>query len=851
MKVLRNFCVAHICVLFPLLWLALGWMPDQVKVGMRGGKNSRVALQAPDALVMGERYGNWKEGTVWRFYLQEGMKWEDLSFRLPEGMDGGDVGWVKLEKWKLLAPGKTGAGLKRKEGMANEYFFPNPRFDWHGFAHGKVLFGLAVSEVMWLLLSWWCAKRHREECWNTLWPAVMGVALALAVLMQVALPVQTYVANRSSFPCGPGEFFGAVAWRFAAAVVLGGMALGLLARCFGRWVLAPVLAFAGCAYLESGILSVGLPSLNGDWTFFADRARGMRDAAVWGAVFVSVVGVHRWLKPWYAVAGLCVAGLAAASIFDAKVEGHADTSNLIVDEFCPIETVVRNAAYSTNRNVMVFVVDSLEREQAHAIMEDPEAGPELREKFIGFTEYVDNVGTANASDYSVANLFTGKYPENALGFPTYFVSVYSAESALNDYLAEDAAVYLGTSALGYGYTNRRKQGNMGDTDRKRGVFDGDGEAWGLADTCRFRWMPFAAKWAYAHLVGFGKKQGGGFKKEWIACPWLGKAPVRPGEREVLLFLHTDGVHVPIQRNRLGNYLPVPDNTDHGAVEMGIYILNELGRLFDIYREKGIYDNSLIVVLADHGNHVHGPSRDARDLPGIARPFLWVKPVGSRHAFSTSQLPTSHARVSSLLKESSHRNLSEEEIQALLSMDERLFRITFGMGTRRDWWVKKDGSVTKESGPLGIAPVDKMQPLRLGHVYSFDLRRSTAGELENIQLSNFLLRFFPRWFADTKGVGIAFKVPDSRGRYDVRIKLAPWLWEVSETESNLRGACFRFRQERDGGDWVEGRTGDTVEITLNNLVPDGFGIIRIAGERDDGIHSAARLIEMEVSMHRDK
>ena len=592
--------------------------------------------------------------------------------------------------------------------------------------------------------------------------------------------------------------------------------------------------------------------MNGDWTFFADRARGVRDAAAWGAVFILVLGLHRWLKPWYGVAGLCVAGMAAASMLDAQPEGKADESQLIVDDFAPIETVIRSMAYSTNRNVMVFVIDSLEREQAHAIMEDPEAGPELREKFRGFTEYVDNVGTANASEFAVANLFTGKYPENAMGFPNYFVSIYSPESALADFMAENTAVYLATSALKFGYANPRGQGMESEgSGSKNRLWKGDGETWGLAEVCRFRWIPFGLKWWHAKLLELKKIPDVGVTKEWDAYRWLARAPLLEESSGTLLFLHTDGVHVPIRRGRHGEYLPKPDDTDHGATEMGIFVMGQLARLFDAFRQKRVYDNSLIVVLADHGNHGNGPGEDARNLPGIARPFLWVKPVGSQHDFETSRLPTSHARISALLKASSRRDLGEAEIQNILQMDNRLFRIAFGTGTRKDWRVGRDGSVCTEEGELAVPPDDAIRPLRVGHVYSFDLRRSSASELEDIQLSKFFLRFFPRWFVGTQGVGIAFKVPDACSRYDVRIKLTPWLWELSETKGNLPKACFRFRQDGGTQDWVERKTGDAVEIVLRELVPDADGMIRLVGERDEGIHSVARLVEMEVSECRNR
>ena len=847
-KIFRNYLVANLCALVPLWCVAFGWMPDQVKVYLRETVASPVFIVADGSTLLGERYGSWADGRIWRFYLRKGMEWKALAFRLPGDLNSEAVAHIEQQKWKLLSLGKTGADLEKAETGGNDYRFPNPRFERIGFASKRVGLGLLGLECLLFAISWLFAHNHREEHWRTLLPAVLGVSVALALLMQVALPIQSYIANKSSFPFTLTALCGAVSVRFALLFVWDTLALFLLTYCFGRWILAPVFAFTVCAYLESGILATGQPSLNGDWTYFANWTQASWNAVVWGGVFLLVFALHHWLKKSYGVASLCLVAMLAASMLDVKPEQKADTSNLIVNDFSSIETVIRSVTYSSNRNVMVFVIDSLEREQAHAIMEDPEAGPDLREKFRGFTEYVDNVGTANISESGVANLFTGKYPETALGFPAYFVSVYSADSALYDFLRNDAAVYLGTSALGYGYTNRRRDVKETAPDQKWRIFNGNGKNWGMAETCRFRWIPFGAKWRYAHIVELGKMQNSGFTKEWVAYSWLQNATVHSDEKLTFLFLHTDGVHVPIQRDRNGNYLVTPDDTDNGTIEMGVYIFSELGRLFDSYREKGIYDKSMIVVLADHGNHVHGPSSDARDLPGIARPFLWVKPIGSHNGFATSHLPTSHARVAALLKESSRNDLNESEIQDILQMENRLFRIAFGSGSRRDWWVRRDGRVHMEEGVLSGGASYKIQPVLLEHVYSFDLRRSSAGELENILLSKFFLRFFPRWFADTQDVGIAFKVPDARERYDVRIKLVPWLWEVAETADNVPGACFRFRQEGRNGEWEEGRTGDAVEITLRGLVPDDLGMIRLVGERDKGIRSVSRLVEMEVSIH---
>ena len=138
-----------------------------------------------------------------------------------------------------------------------------------------------------------------------------------------------------------------------------------------------------------------------------------------------------------------------------------------------------------------------------------------------------------------------------------------------------------------------------------------------------------------------------------------------------------------------------NSTDAGCVEMGIWILRSLGKLFDVFREKGFYDSSLILVLADHGHHGHKghfPKMGEPTLPGKARPFLWVKPVGSEHPFSSSPLPTSHSRVSNLLKAAVSHVVTKDEVDALLKSDDRVYRVKSGMEWE-DWHVRGDGRVS--------------------------------------------------------------------------------------------------------------------------------------------------------------
>ena len=838
MKTIWNYLVANFCALVPLWVVSFGWMPDQIKVYMRGPIGEPISIVAQDATMLGEEYGTWPEGHIWRFYLREGMEWTDLAFRLPGDSCSESVERIELQKWKLLSLVKKGKGLEQSGSAGNVYRYPNPRFERVAFASKTTSVGLMGLECLLFVLSWFSACRHREEPWRALLLPVMGVSLALTLLIQAVLPLQSFLANQSAFPFTLPTLCGAIALRFSLLFAWNTLAIFLLARCFGRWIMAPVFAFTVCAYLESGILAEGEPSLNGDWSFFANHMRACWDAAAWGGVFVLVCGVHRWLKNWYGVAGLCTAIMLVASIPDVITEQKADGSNLIVQDFSPIESVIRSVAFSTNRNVLVFVIDSLEREQAHAIMEDPEAGPELRGKFRGFTEYIDNVGTWNTSLPSIANMLTGKLPESAARLADYFVSPYSAESVLVDYLESGFDVHLATDALGFGWSSRaggaqREKDGGGVLTRRT-----DGElGWNLLESARFRWCPFAAKYQLAALTGLAIAKDEDWEDEATAFEPLRHAATEGSAAGTFAFFHTRGVHAPLIRARDGTLFAQTRDDAAACIESGIWVLRQLGSLLDTIRSKGIFDQSLILVLADHGNHGHG---GGTGLPGNARPFLWVKAPGSAHEFTTSSAPTHSGRIAGLLRKASRKMPTEEEIEACLSATEREYRLMpeFG-GTIRVWTVAEDGSFGYHEETLGTG---ELVPLETGTTCSLD-KSALAGQHGSIMFSGVGFWPSPVLLPGHPSMGLEFLVPDPRKRYSLRLSLK--MTQAQDGSADPAQAGMVFEQVGNGLSGIEVPIAYRTEAVLRGLQPDAGGKVAISGRRANGLTANVFFLELRL------
>lgn len=102
-SLLRNFVIASMFAVLPLCWAVFGWMPDQVKVRMRGWEEAPGSIMTNGAALAGEEYGEWSGGRVFRFYLRSGMVWKDLVFRFPGATGPEAVERVELQKWKLLS----------------------------------------------------------------------------------------------------------------------------------------------------------------------------------------------------------------------------------------------------------------------------------------------------------------------------------------------------------------------------------------------------------------------------------------------------------------------------------------------------------------------------------------------------------------------------------------------------------------------------------------------------------------------------------------------------------------------------------------------------------------------------
>lgn len=526
-----------------------------------------------------------------------------------------------------------------------------------------------------------------------------------AAVISLVVPLQAFLGNASLYSFGLWRLILELAVLFGAMSTVFFILLQVSSRFLRGALHGLIIGAAVCVYLESGPLSFGLPEINGAYSpELAVASRGVVDCAIWGVLLVGGLVASRWIRPWahLIAVGLLVLGLA--SLFDVRRDDAsaepAEVGGGLSSGFEWQRDVVENFKFSRERNVLVFILDSM---PGNVSTETMTSSPDLAAKFPGFVAFTNNVGMHDCTKRGLPGLMTGRYFDPRTSSKAeYPMSIYGDESFLVPYVAAGAEVYFVPDFLPYGYTNAKIEKRVKVSGKQK-------HGWAavllrskevpylsLFDVTVFRIAPYVAKapFLYAkirHDPMFGQDESN-FWYEHAMYPRLAVAPFTSA-KTVLGVFHSRGAHPPLAFDEEGRRLS-PDTAlslDETVRRLVRNPLHNLAKLMDAMRARGIYDKSMIVVAADHGlgaaPHLpdHHPSESA---------VLWVKPEGAKGPFAFSGTPTGYAKFAALMKSTALNRPDAAAVESALHVDDRLFRYQDADKRYHDIVVGPGGDVEK-------------------------------------------------------------------------------------------------------------------------------------------------------------
>lgn len=469
------------------------------------------------------------------------------------------------------------------------------------------------------------------------------VHFACAVLPGAActvyLPALIYGDNADHFAT---SFLGLIAWLALPAAIsaatLGASTFWLPERPRG-WARTAFLATFLWVPVSASVFQERF-ALDGEATIVeADPTQRWIALAVVGTIWAGLLALaHRLPAVVGRFATFAAVGMAGMVIYTAIVswDGRSLT---------PVEL---SASYSRDKNVVVLVLDKLQGEVFAGVLEkEPALAGELR----GFTWYPRTKAVARSTYLSLPAMHTGSTYEDGQPLGEWFHRSIAEKSFVN-LLADggfDTTVVYPVPEL------------SACPERTKDCIDGATVGTGLAERRRneaqvvlqhalLQVAPGPAKaWFAPDEAAAGEEDEedeDGSRRTGIAAAViegnvvldaLAARVTADAPRPTFRMVHVLSTHSPIVADAQCNYRPGGWTRDNatGQARCAFRKVRAWLRALDA---AGVYDNTAIVVLSDHGGGFTAPGKN--QAVGYANAFLMVKPAGATGDLATSDRPTS-------------------------------------------------------------------------------------------------------------------------------------------------------------------------------------------------------------------
>ena len=464
---------------------------------------------------------------------------------------------------------------------------------------------------------------------------VLSIALAIT-LVAIHIPAQIYGANEPDFAFPLTTLLSVSLPWVALAVVL--LSLPLLTG--NRALLRIIAAFWFCLcisiWISTSFLILDVGVLDGRTEIVVPASHvALTVVTLLSAAFASALAAYRAPgKCLLAVAALSIAQLGG-SLFHIARTAPGETRGADADP----AAVADLYRLSDQKNVLIIVIDTFQS----TLFEDYlQKAPDVYEDLDGFTFFRNTTGSAPTTYASMPPIHSGVMfePERSLS------SAYEELVQSGSFVAQLAQAGYRASMVNAirscpeGAQCLEDQLIMND-DESAAAYEYlqllDVSLLRAAPAGLKRWVFNDGSWRTRRWIGDQQMQARPIRNHRFLTRFIDRIHVSEGSPAVK-FLHLFHVHPPIEISDtcepLLETLPLT-RENFGlpascAVETVIRLLARLKTL-------GVYDNSFIAVIADHGARLR-PVPRSNEIVGAAMPLLLVKPPSARGPMQVSDRP---------------------------------------------------------------------------------------------------------------------------------------------------------------------------------------------------------------------
>lgn len=476
-----------------------------------------------------------------------------------------------------------------------------------------------------------------------------GFLLSLAACFMICFyaPLELYATNLDEFLFDSATLIPIILKTFAVVFALSLFVLLVIYLINDKLylVFSAVYFIAFLAsYIQGNFLAGDIPMLDGtpvDWSLFTKQ--NIITAIVWLVIIALVYKLvkkygDRFFKIVYVVSGFMFS-ILAVSIFWVYFTKGADrkkNTNIFIDQSNMLEM-------SQNENFVILLLDCIDARVMSELMED---NPEYEDIFSDFTYYTNAMSTYPYTQQSIPFILTGQWYENKESYEQYNIDAYNNSPLFQELESRGYDLDLYEADLPK-INNTNRYGSVYVTDES----DTDYTKLGLLElkTTGFSYLPyFLKKYCMYDNSDFKKLRHVNKKTDtenmiddvedydvfvdvdYPFYQYLLNHDITMKENNAFKFIHIEGGHSPYRWDE--NVEPYEDATYKTNVQACLTITKQY---LSMLKESGIYDNSIILVMSDHGY-------EGGQGQGIDRqnPILFIKGKKEAHEMKRDDAPIS-------------------------------------------------------------------------------------------------------------------------------------------------------------------------------------------------------------------
>jgi hypothetical protein len=453
-------------------------------------------------------------------------------------------------------------------------------------------------------------------------------------------------------------------------------------------LISVVFAFGALFWIQGNLLVWTYGTLDGsDLQLETHWRNGLIDTPIW----VLIILIALWLPKKFVktispiaiviMAIQTISLVVAAGVTQTKSEGSTARAYSI-DETGKYE-------FSSDRNVILIVLDAF---QSDVFLEIISEEPKYAETFQGFTYFRNAVAASSFTELAIPALLTGKVYDNSrpraeylreayleygitaeLKREGFWVDIYPWVGWGNESIYFDEAIASNVTKV-----DRRETAEATFTEKKAK------EALYLADLSAFRVVPHFLKafiyndqsWRVTDVVSSlmpeRAKHAVSNNDEYSIGYLVDRAPKDLSidrTMPVFKYFHLSGAHSPLTvgEDLTFSGIPIPFSRRNYVLQAKANLLY-LGQLFEKLKRAGIFDDSMILVVGDHGSagnsemlidppttagapqQLQGTDRNFQLDKARAIPLMLVKQGGSTGRLETSNAPVATVDIPATIRD---------------------------------------------------------------------------------------------------------------------------------------------------------------------------------------------------------